>query len=644
MCGFIGYLRLPGGDQGNLDAQLPPMATLLAHRGPDDAGVFTSAQCAIAHRRLSIIDRTAAGHQPMSSGPITVATNAEIYNFRELAQAHGLNDSMRSRTDTEVLLRLIETQGVKTAIALIDGMYAFAAWDADHGTLHLARDPFGIKPLFVLEHNHVLWFSSEIKPLLLVDGFERKPSVEALHHFLSFDYIPGKFTAFDGIEEVRPGTLWSIHAQTGQISKYAHGQTSWETDPNISATEAIANSGALLKTAVKRQLVADVEVGVMLSGGLDSSAIAALTKAVRGDADFHTFSIGFSDPSFDESHHARVVAEHLGTRHHHIEVTAADIAARLPHYLGSIHEPYADGSAIPTAMLAAVAAEHVTVLLSGEGGDEVFTGYATHSAAVARRWYRTIPRWVRRGLVAPVVHQLPVSHSKLSFDFKAKRFTRGVELSPADAHFSWREVLSEEAKDGLLKRGAGNEKFGPSNLLFSEAWSACESDDPVHAMLHTDRSYHLPDDLMVKNDRMTMAHSIEARVPFCDRDLVAYLATVPTQHLMNGLRPKVLLRAAMKEHLPPSILRRKKMGLEMPYSAWMRGPLATLTTDILSRERIERTGLFKPAPVAAMLSAHREMAVDNGRALWGLLNCVLWHELFIQTDDFRTATAKRTAH
>jgi asparagine synthase (glutamine-hydrolysing) len=644
VCGFIGYLRLPTGDQENLDAQLEPMSALLAHRGPDDAGLFRSPQCSMAHRRLSIIDRSEAGRQPMSSGPITLATNSEIYNHAQLAQAHGLSDTLRSKTDTEVLLRLIETRGVSDTLSRIDGMYAFAAWDAAAHTLHLARDPFGIKPLFVLEHNHVLWFASEIKPLLLVPGFQRTPSREALYHFLSLDYIPGPFTAFAGIEEVRPGSLWSIDAQTGHIQKSRHNQTVWRTDPSISQADAAEESARLLTAAVKRQLMADVEVGVMLSGGLDSSAIAALVKRVRGDADFHTFSIGFDDPSFDESQHARTVADHLGTRHHHIAVTADDIAALLPRYLGSIHEPYADGSAMPTAMLAAAASSHVTVLLSGEGGDEVFTGYDTHAAAIARQRYRRVPRWIRRGIIAPIVQQLPVSHRKLSFDFKAKRFTHGAELDAARAHFAWREVLSEDAKEALLIPHAEYEDYSPSNTLFYESWTNCGSEDPMHAMLHTDRSFHLPDDLMVKNDRMTMAHSIEARVPFCDRELVAFLATVPTEHMMHGMKPKVLLRDAMTNLLPPSITHRKKMGLEMPYSAWMRGPLAQLTTDILSPARVEATGLFRSEAVQSLLRAHRSMDVDNGRALWGIVNCILWHELFIQTEDFRTTTAGPPVH
>ncbi len=607
------------------------MSALLHHRGPDDHGMVEDAKCGLAHRRLAILDRSKAGHQPMQHGALSLVTNAEFYNHRSLADQHGLIGELQSRTDTEVFLRLAEQQGVDKTIRAVDGMYALAAWNKATGILHLARDPFGVKPLFVLKQADTIWFSSEIKPLLLVPGFERKPSLEALHHYLSFDYIPGSHTAFEGIEEVRPGTHWQINTQTGSIQVDQFHKTQWDTDPTITPQSAIEQTRRLLRSAVEQQLQADVEVGVMLSGGLDSSSIAALTKEVRGDANFHTFSIGFGETSFDESHHAKSVAKHLGTIHHHIPVTASAVAELLPQYLGSIDEPYADGSAIPTALLSKVAKDHVTVLLSGEGGDEMFSGYDTHAAAVARRWYRTIPGWIRRHAIAPVVRSLPVRHNKLSFDFKAKRFVSGVEHSTPHSHYAWREVLNEEAKSKLLQ---AEHDFSPSHSLFTRAWDECDSPHDLCRLLHIDRTHHLPDDLMVKNDRMTMAHSIEARVPFCDKQLVAFLATVPPDLLMNGLTPKVLLRQAMKDMLPTGVVQRKKMGLEMPYSTWIRGPWREWTQDVLSTKRLTATTLLRPAEVQRLLKEHQEMQVDHGRALWGIINFVLWHEMYIQSDDF----------
>ena len=509
MCGILGYVRLNEQSPSDLAGALERMLPTLTHRGPDHGMIRASPQVGLGHRRLSILDPSPAGHQPMRRGEATVVTNGEIYNYRELAKAHGL-DNLSSGTDTEVLAMLVDSIGMGATLEQIDGMYAFAAWEEQKSTFHLVRDPFGVKPLFVARHRGVLWFASEIKPLLLIPGFERRPSQTALHHYLSFDYIPGAQTAFEGIEEVRPGAWWTVDLKTGDVSTRSHRETVWETNLDITKADAIEESRSLLRRAVNRQLVADVEVGVMLSGGLDSSAIAALTKECRDDADFHTFSIGFENQSFDESHHAQVVADHLGTKHHHVSVTAADVAEMLPRYLGSIQEPSADGSAIPTALLAASAKPHVTVLLSGEGGDEFFTGYDTHAASIARRRYRLLPSWFRRFFVAPTVRQLPVSHRKLSFDFKAKRFVHGSEFSAARAHYAWREVLSEECKEELVTYDATKLDLPASHTLFSEAWESCDSDHELHCMLHTDRQFHLPDDLMVKNDRMTMAASINA--------------------------------------------------------------------------------------------------------------------------------------
>ncbi len=622
-----------------LDRALEQMLTTLTHRGPDHGATITTERAGLGHRRLSILDRTEAGNQPMRRGNTTVVTNGEIYNFRSLAAQHNLEAQLSSRTDTEVLAWLIDQVGIERTVEALNGMYAFAAWDSRGSVLHLVRDPWGVKPMFVARHNGVLWFASEIKPLLLIPGFNRRPNREALHHYLSFDYIPGAYTAFEGIEEVRPGAWWTIDTRSGAVTMKSHQTTRWHTNSTLTEADAVRASHDLLLASVERQLVADVEVGVMLSGGIDSSAIAALVKHVRGDADFHTFSIGFDDASFDEGKHARRVADHLGTRHHHIQVSSSNVAKMLPTYLGSIQEPYADGSAIPTALLAAEARHHVTVLLSGEGGDEFFTGYDTHAAATARRLYRALPSRLRQAVIAPMVSMLPVSHRKLSFDFKAKRFVHGAEFSDARAHFAWREVLSEEAKAALVARPEDWPTYPPSYELFEDAWRSCGSDSPIHKMLHVDRTYHLPDDLMVKNDRMTMAASLETRVPFCDRALVDFLATVPPHYLMWGLQPKALLRKAMAPYLPESILKRKKMGLEMPYSRWMRGDLVDDFTAILSEERISRTELLRPEGVMKLADQHRDLVCDHGRALWGIANFVLWHELFIQSEDFIHATA-----
>lgn len=577
-------------------------------------------------------------------GRVVLAINGEVYNYPELRDRFDLDTPrLRSRTDSEVVLRLLARQGIAQGLPLLDGMFALAAWDQGTQRLHLARDAFGIKPLFHTEHRGVVWFASEIKPLLLIPGFSRRPSMEALHHFLSFDYIPGALTAFQDIHELRPGHTLVIdtQAQTIDISQFIHLQG--QTDSEIDFHTAKSTTRQLLKDAVQRQLVSDVPVGVMLSGGVDSSALVGLTAELRGDADFHTYGIGFDAPSFDESKDAQRVAEHFGTHHHEVRVSAEHVRTLLPKALAHIDEPYADGSAIPTMMLASEASKEVTVLLSGEGGDELFAGYDTHAAAVARRRYRWLPRPIRTGLISPLVGMLPVSHAKLSFEFKAKRFVRGAELGLAESHHAWRAVMTEEAKRDILLDPDQTAALAPSDELFRQALQACQSDDPLTGLLHIDRSFHLPDDLMVKNDRMTMAHSIEARVPFCDLALARFLAKVPTRHLMRGLSTKVLLREAMADLLPAATCKKKKMGLEMPYSAWLRDELQDLARDVLSPQRVSGTGLFKAEAVTRLLDEHTDMKVDHGRALWGLVAFMMWHQMYIESSDWQSHTVPARA-
>jgi len=642
MCGFAGILT---SDEG-LDPSgttLERMAAVLRHRGPDAAGVYRGPVCRLAHRRLSIIDLSAAGRQPMANedGTVWVAFNGEIYNFRDLRTQFGLDRQhrFRSRTDTEVLLHLYEELGID-CLKHLNGMYAFALWDTRTRTLYLARDPFGIKPLFYLRQDGACYFGSEIKALLAVPGFQPRPSLEGLYYFLAFDYIPGALTAFEGISELRPGHLLSLRPTDLEPRIERFYDLEYEVDGRLSEAQAIERSRELLTQAVQRQLVADVPVGVMLSGGIDSSALTALMARVRGDADFHTFSLAFDEPSFDESPYARLVARHVGTQHHEIRVTPQQVQNLLPKYLGYIDEPYADGSAIPTYLLAQCAREFVTVLLSGEGGDEFFSGYDTHAAYRVRELYRRIPARLRQGLIRPLVDRLPVSHRRLSLDFKAKRFVRGAELDVPESHFYWRVVLSEDAKRLVLAEPQRFQEYAPSHQFFAEAYARCGAPDALNRLLYIDCSYHLPDDLMIKNDRMTMAHSLEARVPFTDTELVAFLATVPVAHKMPGLRKKHLLRSALQGVLPDAILKKKKLGLEMPYSRWLRAELREVGESVLADARLRATGLFNPAGVRRLWDEHQALHTDHGRALWGLINYLLWHEMYIEKrSDIPAASA-----
>jgi asparagine synthase (glutamine-hydrolysing) len=567
-------------------------------------------------------------------GSVWIAYNGEVYNFNELRRDFGLEHDFRfrSRTDTEVLLHLYEKLGADF-LRHLNGMFSLAIWDSGRDRLLLARDPFGIKPLFHMEHAGGFWFASEIKSLLQAPAFQREADPEALFHYLGYNYIPGTLTPFRGVGELEPGTAIEIKPGSGITASWGFFDYGSNPDMGLSEDTAVEESLRLLRESVKRQLVSDVPVGVMLSGGMDSSALTALMAEARGGADFHTFSLAFDEPSFDESFHARLVAETQGTIHHEIRVTPKKVEALLPGYLAHIDEPYADGSAIPTWLLASEAAPLVTVLLSGEGGDELFAGYDTHAAMKARMLYRRfVPGFLRRNVIARAVNVLPVSNSKLSFEFKAKRFAAGSELGVPESHFAWRAVLTGEER--LRVFPGGSLINTPSDSFFTAVYDSCRGETELARILRIDTSCHLPNDLMIKNDRMTMAHSIEARVPFTDTELYRFMATVPDGLKLPGLRKKNLLRKAMEGILPARVLAKKKVGLEMPYSKWFRGGMKDFAHDRLFHSSILDSGILAGEGLVELWNSHQEGRRDNGRSLWGILNLAMWYSLYISSDDY----------
>jgi asparagine synthase (glutamine-hydrolysing) len=627
MCGFVGTLN--GDVRRPADSRLTEsLAGRLAHRGPDDAGSFSDGPYAVSHRRLKIIDLTAKGRQPMQNeaGTVSIAYNGEVYNFLELKEKYALGRkfAFRSRTDTEVLLCLYELLGIDF-VTKLDGMFALAIWDSRGKNLYLIRDRFGIKPLFYTVIAGSFWFASEIKAILPVPGFEKRPCLEALHRYFSFDYIPGEITAFEGIKEVPPRCWMKIGCGSGLETvqrQYWRPEYGDEIPADVDAvTEDVRG---LLNSAVKSQLISDVPVGVMLSGGLDSSTLTVLMSRLRGNSGFHTFSIGFDEKSFDETSSAQAVADRVGTIHHRIPVKPHLVAEHVEKQSSFIDEPYADGSAIPTFLLSREARNYVTVLLSGEGGDEVFAGYETHLAYKYRRLYRRNPAAVRT-LLRNLSGRIPVSHDKLSLDFKIKRFLRGAEHDVPVSHYMWREVFSDSEKLDLFADGAGLlERYGPSWDLFSRHFAEAGGDE-LNKLLSIDCAFHLPDDLMIKNDRMTMAHSLEARVPFTDLRLFEYLARLAGSWKLRRFSLKHLLKQVMKKDLPEEILRKKKIGLEIPYSKWFCAELRELMLDYLAPVKLRRIPFLKPPFIERIIAEHLGKKRDRGRELWGLLNFSVWY-------------------
>jgi len=632
VCGICGALRLgetPFDPSGEL---IDRMTDSLAHRGPNDRGTWRDERVALGNRRLSIIDLSPDGHQPMGNedGSIQLSYNGEIYNFRELQAKHALAERghrFRSRTDGEVLIHLYEELGLDMVTEL-NGIFAIALWDRRRGLLHLIRDPYGVKPLFYQRDGEFLRFGSEIKAILADPRVPRRLDLQALHDFLTFDYVPGAQTAFEGIREVPPAH-WLTADTAGNVRIERYWDPSFEPDESITESIAVERARELMDRAVERQLVSDVPIGVLLSGGMDSSALVALMSRHTAEP-IHTYSVGFEDASFDERPYARIVAGQFKTVQREVVVTAERVRELLPAYLAFIDEPYADGSAIPTYCVCELAKDDVTVVLSGEGGDEAFAGYDTYAAYRASQWFRRVPGWVRGGLIAPLVHRLPVSHKKLSLEFRLKRFLGGQDLSPVQAHLWWRMVLTEAEKLALYTPAVRDRLvLLASERHFTEVLGRPGPTDDLSQLLRIDACVFLPDDLMVKNDRMSMAHSLEARVPFTDPDLTGFMSRVPPDVKLPGLRKKHIMRRALEGILPQAIIDKKKVGLEMPYSRWFRQELRGLLLDYLSPERIEATGLFRPAGVRALVDDHLNGRRDNGRALWGLLNYMMWLELYI---------------
>ncbi len=632
MCGLCGIMRLGNGPAMAKDEGLiRRMTDTMAHRGPNDSGVWMSERIALGHRRLSVIDLSSAGHQPMTNedGTVILTYNGEIYNFRELIEKYKLeeNHTFRSKTDSEVLIHLYEEIGLDM-LSELNGMFAFAIWDERKGMLHLGRDRYGIKPFFYQKDDEHFRFGSEIKAILADDRVARAPSMQALHDFLSFNYVPGTQTAFENIHEIQPGHVMSI-ASDGEISQRRYWDLHFKADSSITEAEAIERSYELMNKSLERRLIADVPIGVFLSGGLDSSTIVALMKN-HTDEPIHTYSVGFEDQSFNELPYARMMAEACKTEHREVLVTADKVKALLPKYLEYIDEPYGDGSAIPTYYVSEIAKDEVVVVLSGEGGDEAFAGYDTYSAYKMSKWFSKVPGFVRNGMIKPFANALPVSDKKLSFEFKLKRFLGGQDLPPEEAHLWWRLVLGEEAKLALYTDDTRDRlALDPSVRHFKDAFAHAAADDPLSGLMYIDSTVFMPDDLMIKNDRMTMAHSLEARVPFTDWELTAFLAKVPPSLKMKGGQKKHLMKEAMRPHLPEKILNKKKVGLEMPYSRWLKDELNGLMMDYLGPENLKRTGIFKPEGIATLIDDHVQGRRDNGRPLWGLLNYMMWHEIRI---------------
>jgi asparagine synthase (glutamine-hydrolysing) len=574
MCGICGIARLDG---AAVDGRvLDDMSAALEHRGPDSAGRVIDGPVGLAARRLSIID-LAGGDQPITNetGDVHVVQNGEIYNHAALrAELEAAGHRFRTRSDTEVLVHLYEEHGPGFA-ARLRGMFAVAVWDARRRRGVLARDRHGIKPLFYRLRDRRLSFASELTALARDPAFRRDIDGAALEAFLAFNSVPAPLTIFREARKLR----------------------------------------GRLRDSVRAHLVADVPVGVFLSGGVDSSAIAALAAEESG-ARLRTFSIGFEERDFDELGRARRVAERIGSDHHEL-VVRPDAAELLTTLAGVFDEPLGDSSALPTYLVSRLAASEVKVVLSGEGGDELFGGYFTYVADTLA------PRVAPLAAAArPLVERLPTGDGRVGPVYMAKRFTRAARLPPLERHHGWKEVFSAEARAGLLGRPDLADVLAPHRARYARSARA----EPLARLQDVDLGTYLVDDLLVKTDRASMAHSLEVRVPFLDPAVTDLALALRTSAKVRGLAKKRLLRRAVAPLVPAEVIRGRKRGFSIPAARWLRGPLLPFAREVLAPDRIRRQGLLAPAAVTAVLDAHAAGREDLSRQLWGLMSLSLWHD------------------
>ena len=619
MCGICGVYHYSGSASPD-PAVLQDMNASMRHRGPDGGGVHVDGPAGLAARRLAIID-LAHGDQPMlaAGGEVCVVQNGEILNHRELRaglEAQGVQ--LRTQSDTEVLLHLYLRDGPRF-VARLRGMFAIALWDRRNRLLMLARDRFGIKPLYYELRDGRISFASELKALLLQPDFRREVDGQALQSFLTFNSIPAPLSIFRDVLKLRPGHLVTCTPDGVSVERFARPEPATESELRRESPAELARElRDRLADSVRAHLLADVPVGVLLSGGVDSSGLAALA-AQESDYRVATFSIGFQERSFDELELAREVARRYGTDHHEL-VVSPRISDLLPRLAQAFDEPFADSSAVPTYLVSQLAAEHVKVVLSGEGGDELFGGYETYAADQLA--LKLGPLAAR---LAPLVSRLPSSDGRVSLEYRAKRFTRAAALPPLERHHGWKEIFSAAQRTQLLAEPWRDPQFDPLGI-WRERFSETESAPLLARLQDVDLGIYLADDLLVKTDRMSMAHSLEARVPYLDPVVADLALALPTALKVRGLSKKRLLRSALQPLVPRRILNARKRGFSIPAAAWLRGELAPLARELLAPERTRSQGFFDPAVVTHLLDEHLERRHDHSRQLWGLMSFTLWAE------------------
>jgi asparagine synthase (glutamine-hydrolysing) len=629
MCGIVGVLTSKAPDIPEYE-MLRKMRDVLTHRGPDDFGEYIRPLdeggpfVFFGHRRLSIID-LGSGHQPLSNEDETVwvVFNGEIYNFKELRNLlENLGHRFKTRSDTEVIVHAYEEYR-ENCFRYFKGMFAIAIWDEKRKQLVLAKDRLGKKPLYYSFINGTFLFASELKAMMVYPAFPRKVDSVSLAKYLFFEFIPSPHTIFKDARKIPAASylVWDNHGI--EVRQYWSPFEVQKRENNLSEVEAESRIMELLTESVKQRLVSDVPLGVFLSGGIDSSTVTALAqKEVLGK--IKTFSIGFEDPSFDESKHASLASKYIGTEHHEQTMTPADLLNIVPRLPEILDEPMADASILPTYLLSKFTRGHVTVALGGDGGDELFAGYPTY---LAHRFAMRYDRYL--GVLHPAINffgnLLPVSDDNISFDFKVKKFLSGIGYPDGIRNSVWLgsfpfsenqkvlspEVLSQFSQDRLAEEIYLHEREYPY-------------DDRITKLQYLDLKLYFQESILVKVDRASMACSLEIRAPFLDHELVEFVMGLPSEWKLKGFTSKYILKKAVGKLLPDKVIKRPKKGFGVPIAKWVKGPLNPLFREMLANDRVRSEGFFDPEYVAQLLQDHLFNKRDNRKQLWTLLVWELW--------------------
>ena len=615
MCGIAGFTHK---DWVPDPSRIRNATTTLVHRGPDQQGVFEAHTLSMGATRLKIIDLE-SGDQPVTTedGDATIVFNGEIYNHEELrAELRSRGHRFRSHCDTETVLRAF-VEWDTNCFARLRGMFALAIWTKSTRRLVLARDRMGIKPLYIARYGEDLFFGSELKAILIHPEIERRLSMAGLDCYLSLNYVPCPWTLVDGIEKLPPAH-W-LEWRDGEISSEAYWRLPFGERRNWTLHDAQNELDSLLKQSVKEHLISDVPLGVWLSGGIDSSTVLHYAASVSTSR-LKTFSISFRGHSFDESAYIQQVASQYGTDHTELDLNAdSNLQDAIEEFAYYSDEPTADAGALPVWFLSKLSKTKTTVALSGEGADELFGGYLTYRADELARRMRHLPASMLR-VALDSMRFWPVSDEKIGFDYKAKRFLEGC-LMPADrAHTYWNGTFSKAEKRSMLRVPLP----GALDGILREMRVLPAMNDRLAPYLWFDQKYFLADDILVKSDRMSMAHALEVRPPFLDHRIVEFATALPLELKIRGSCQKFLLKELMKNKLPPSIPWRRKVGFDIPTHEWLRGSLRSLMVETVTAGASDHRELFQPNVLETLVRRHLERKTNLGYHLWGLMLLFLW--------------------